>query len=364
MNSSLLEQKREAKFQFFEAQAEKTNRFNQKPRLDWLFFELTNACNLTCRHCASSCSPKNADFLEVEDIEKVLDSAQNAYGTSFTVALTGGEPMLHPEFFKVTEILSKRELPWGMTTNASLIGPREAELLHKNHIGSLSVSLDGLEKTHDYFRCSKGNFEKTIEGILNLRQVPVILQVTTVVHKKNLPELPLLFDLVKSLGIDSWRLALLDPVGRGAAIDKLVLSPDEVWDVLRYVRHNRIIGTKPEIVLGCPHYFSYPFENEVRDEVFYCGSGKTVAGVTSTGDYIGCLDVPRIPELIQGNLKMDDFSRIWEEHYTIYRSDFYKQCKSCLMCPESRYCRGDAMHTWDFKENRPLVCYRTNFDKL
>lgn len=364
MNFNLLDQKRKAKQPLLEKKAHHIKLLNNHPRLDWLFFELTNACNLECRHCASSCSPKNADFLKISEIQRVLDSAQKAYSNNFTVALTGGEPMIHPQFFKIIEMLSNRGLVWGMTSNASLIGKKEAELLQKYHMGSISVSLDGLEETHDYFRRSTGNFRKTIEGLTNLTEILTILQVTTVVHKKNLSEIPEIFRLLQDLKIKSWRLAMLDPVGRGAESNELVPSPDEVWEILEYVRQKRISGSDPEIVLGCPHYFSYPYEREVRDEVFQCMSGKTVASVTATGDYIGCLDAPRIPELVQGNLAKNDFSTVWEQQYKIYRSDYYMLNEECSKCSENSYCRGDAMHTWEFNENRPLVCYKQNFNKV
>lgn len=361
---NLLEKKRKAKQGLLEESSNQLDKLYEDPELQWLFFELTDACNLECKHCASSCSPKNANYLPFEYIEKTLKSAKKAYGDSFIVALTGGEPMLHPDFYKIIELISSMELRWGMTSNATLIGNKEAEKLEKYNLGSVSVSIDGLEETHDSFRNSKGSFKRALKGIKNLKRTNAILQITTVIHNDNLSELKDIRKLVGELGLDSWRVTPLDPVGRGSEVDDLVPSNDTMWEILSYIRKERIAGTRPDITIGCAHYHSIPFENEVRDFIFQCQSGRAVASVTATGDIIGCLDLPRIPNMVQGNISNDDFVDVWENRYQEYRVDFSSKNEECLKCSERKYCRGESMHTWDFKNNKPLICYKDNFNKI
>ena len=78
----------------------------QNPDLRWVFFELTNACNLFCAHCGSRCCSQG-DQLSVSDVEKTLCSVPNK---NVLVCLTGGEPLIHPDFSniaqKVKEILA------------------------------------------------------------------------------------------------------------------------------------------------------------------------------------------------------------------------------------------------------------------
>ena len=92
------------------------------PRLCCLFLELTDACNMSCLHCGSRCSQKNADFLPVNSIYSLLDTVAEHYPPeNILICLTGGEPLLHPGFFDIVSYIQKKGFPWGMTTNATLI---------------------------------------------------------------------------------------------------------------------------------------------------------------------------------------------------------------------------------------------------
>lgn len=364
MQNYTIQDKKNVKEPILQKNSQLIENYYKNPKLDWLFFEITNACNLQCKHCASSCSPYNADYLSVENIERVLDSALKNFGPTFMVVLTGGEPLLHPQFKEIVNSISDRKLQWGITTNASLIDDSIIELFREAGLASISVSLDGLEETHDSFRNSRGNFNKTIAGLEKLKELSTLLSVTTVVHKNNINELKKMESFLKDLGIKHWRLTSLEPVGRGAEIDSLVPSPDDIWKVLKYIRARRIKGTLPQLQFGCSHYLSFPYEREVRDYIFRCASGSTIASVTATGDYIGCLEAPRLPLLKQGNVIEDDFSKIWKEAYKVYRQDFSLLNENCKNCKERIYCKGDSKHSWNYETNTPLICYKENFDKF
>ena len=65
------------------------------PKLRFLFFELTDSCNLNCLHCGSNCLSRNIQFLDFNLIKKTLDEVADAYDTSdIWIELTGGEPAL------------------------------------------------------------------------------------------------------------------------------------------------------------------------------------------------------------------------------------------------------------------------------
>ncbi|MBR5979210.1 MAG: radical SAM protein, partial [Oscillospiraceae bacterium] len=83
----------------------------------WLFFEVTDRCNLRCRHCGSSCTVEG-HALTVDDVRRTLASIK---GDKPTVCLTGGEPMTHPDFFEIAGLVKEMGFNWGMTTNATLI---------------------------------------------------------------------------------------------------------------------------------------------------------------------------------------------------------------------------------------------------
>lgn len=60
------------------------------PRLKYLFLELTDRCNLSCRHCGSSCTANNHTYLPFEKIQEVLLQVAEAYDArDIMICITG-----------------------------------------------------------------------------------------------------------------------------------------------------------------------------------------------------------------------------------------------------------------------------------
>jgi MoaA/NifB/PqqE/SkfB family radical SAM enzyme len=84
------------------------------------------------------------------------------------IALTGGEPFLRKDLYDMVIFLDERGYNVEITTNAILIKKiklEESKILNNlsgNVPHNLSISIDGLEKTHDYLRGVNGNFKKAI----------------------------------------------------------------------------------------------------------------------------------------------------------------------------------------------------------
>ncbi|MBO7251255.1 MAG: radical SAM protein [Oscillospiraceae bacterium] len=333
------------------------------PKLTYLFLELTDACNLTCLHCGSCASPQNRTYLPFDIIKKVLQSVAKKYTPGqIMVCLTGGEPLMHPDFYKIARYAVDLGFSCGITTNGTLIDERAAGEIVASGIGSVSFSLDGLEDSHDWFRSGKGSYARTIHGIKALVEASrgrMVTQVTTVVHRGNLGQLDELYRQVLQLGVHSWRVINLEPIGRALQYPHLLLSAEEMKDLLTYIRNLRYsIHTPIDITYGCSHYLTTEFEREVRDNYFLCGSGIYVGSVLCNGDIFSCLDIPRRPELVQGNVFRDDFVDVWENRFREFRTDRCETSQICRDCPERRFCRGDATHTWDFDKQEPLLCVR------
>ena len=118
------------------------SRLRTMPHLRWLFFEITNCCNLSCRHCGSNYVSDGVQ-LKTEDVARTLDAVRSERPV---ICLTGGEPMLHPDLYQIAECVRERGALWGMTTNATLIDDTAAARLRETGLTTVSVSLDGLER--------------------------------------------------------------------------------------------------------------------------------------------------------------------------------------------------------------------------
>ena len=158
----------------------------KKPSLQHLFFELTDRCNLHCRHCGSSCTSYGSHYLPYEIIEKVLLSVANRYDAKkIMVNLTGGEPLLYPNLFEAVETAHKSGFGVGMTSNCTLITPLAARKLARSGLDTIAVSLDGIEQVHEKFRNADGCYTAALFGIFALKEAGIEPEVLTVVHKEN-----------------------------------------------------------------------------------------------------------------------------------------------------------------------------------
>ena len=129
---------------------------------------------------------------------------------------------------------------------------------------------------------------------------------------------------------------------------------------MEFIRKKRFYpqAEKQDVCYGCSHYLSVEYEREVRDYYFICGSGIYVASILCNGDIYSCLDIERKPELVQGNIAKDRFSRVWFEKFQESRQDRTLQCEMCMQCEEREFCVGDSTHTWDFEKKCPKVCLK------
>jgi len=327
----------------------------KSPHLRWLFFEITDRCNLSCRHCGSSCTAEGR-YLTAGDIESTLKTIR---GDKPAVCLTGGEPMLHPGFFEIAGLIRDMGFNWGMTTNATLIDDDAARKLRQAGMSTVSVSLDGLEDSHDGLRQRRGAWRLAMRGIAALQKAGFEPQVTTVLHQGNFEDLEPLHDLLTEAGITSWRPINVEPIGRACEAGDLLLSPKQLAGLIAYIRERRFDPEeRMEVTYGCSHYLGVRNERMVRDYYFLCGAGILTASVRSNGDICACLDIENRPGLVQGNIRKDSFMDVWLDRFEAFRGDRTKDCAKCAECPERFICGGDSTHTWDFEKNEPMLCCR------
>lgn len=339
--------------------AEYRRKLQKKPILKKLFLELTLRCNQKCLHCGSSCGDRFSDELTFDQYKSFLDKVKKDFDISeMQLCITGGEPLLRDDFFEIMNYANDLGYSWGMTSNATLIDDKKAELLEKSGMKTISVSIDGLRETHDNFRRSPGGFDKAVSGIKALLKNGSFenVQVTTVVHKNNINQLDKLFELMTDLNVDSWRITNIDPIGRARSNKDLLLDADEYRYILDYIRDKRRLCLP--VSYGCSHYLGLDYEREVRDWYFLCSAGIYVASIHANGDISACLDIEPRKELLYGNILKDDFTEIWNNKFEIYRSNLSDLTPKCADCPDKDFCNGGSYHTWDYDKNEPLMCFK------
>ena len=333
------------------------------PKLCNLFWETTLRCNMNCKHCGSRANEnvKCSEELTTDEIKKVFKSvAEKTNARNVMLNITGGEPLLREDLFEVMDYASnKLHFPWGMTTNGLLIDEKVAKKMKDTKMYSISISIDGIEKTHDEFRKTPGAYDRIMEGlnILKSDKFLGVAQTTTVVNKANIDQLEDLYKIMKDdLELDSWRVVNMDPIGRAQDNDNLALDKNDYIRLFEFIKEKRK-DKSMDVTYGCSHFLGTKYEGELRRQMFVCGTGILTGSILYNGDIFVCPNVPRKPELIQGNVRKDDFMDVWENKYEPFRNRkeyFFKS--ECAKCENWDYCRGGASHTWDYDNERQNLC--------
>lgn len=267
--------------------------------------------------------------------------------------------MLHPDLFEIAGYIRESGLFWGMTTNATLIDETAAQKLRQAGMSTVSVSLDGMEASHDALRRKNGAWRLALRGLQALKKAGFEPQVTTVFHQGNFCEMEETYRLLRETGVASWRPINVEPIGRACESGELLLTPEQFARLLAFIREKRFDPDCPmEVTFGCSHYLGANVERMVRGHYFLCGAGITTASVRSNGDICACLDIENRPELVQGNIHTDDFTDVWLNRFRPFRRDRTADCAKCIDCPERFVCGGDSAHTWNYEKHTPLFCFR------
>ena len=349
----------ETKAGWLEKTAEQREMLRKQPRLQQLFLELTLRCNERCLHCGSSCGDVPCPEVSKEDYRKLLRKIRQDFsGRLPMLCITGGEPMLRKDFFDITEDAKDLGFSWGMTSNATLIDDGIAGRLYRAGMKTISVSLDGLPETHDAIRGRKGAYAQAMRGIRALAGHGGFteIQVTTVINHDNIRELEALYETLVREDIDSWRIVAMEPIGRALHHPELLLTGRDHIRILEFIRTLRT--EHMPVTYGCCHYLGTGYEREVRDWFFMCQAGLTIAGIMCNGDIGACLNIPRNPRTIQGNIYRDDFTEVWNSRYQIFRTSPADLNAECRECPHRRFCDGGSRHSWDYETDSQLVCLR------
>lgn len=332
----------------------------ENPKLDTLFWETTLRCNAKCKHCGSRAGEnvKFEDELNGEEVKKVFKEVASKYDAKeILIAVTGGEPLVREDVFDVMKYAKSLGFYWGMTTNGILITDEVVAKMKESGMSTISISLDGLEKSHDEFRGVPGSFNKIIENVKRLQNANFLdcLQITTVVNKTNINELEEMYELMKEIKVDSWRVVNMDPIGRANDNNDIALDNEDYKYLINFIKTKRK-KSKFDVTYGCSHYLGLKYEKETRRNMFMCRTGFSIGSILYNGDIFVCPNVERRPELIQGNIRENSFLEVWENKYEWFRDINKFKCGDCEKCEDWKYCRGDAVHTWDFENNKPKIC--------
>ncbi len=220
-----------------------------------LGFAVTEHCNLRCSHCIRD-DVTTVRSLEPDLIGSVVQQAQALYG-SVGVSLTGGEPLIHPEFSRIVAILADRRVPYRFVTNGWHLS-RALPAFERYPPQAVRLSLSGAtEATHDAER-GRGSFGRVLLGIalLTSRRIPAYLSI--VVDRRDRTQLREAADLADDLGCAGLGYILPQPT-TGSAERASDLAPG-AWQAVR--REIAALAAEPHRLTEITMDYGFPFESD------------------------------------------------------------------------------------------------------
>ncbi len=201
-----------------------------------IFWELTRACKLACKHCrAKAQKERHPDELSFEEAKKVIEQIK-AFGKPYPlVVITGGDPLLREDVFEIVKHGVTSGLRIAMAFSGTDLATLEVlESLKEAGVSRIAISIDGSNETiHDGFRGIKGTFRESMKILKNARKVGVSTQINTTVTKFNLHDLANIAKLAIENGVTLWDVFFVVPTGR-AKIEYMP-SSQEFEDVLNWL---------------------------------------------------------------------------------------------------------------------------------
>jgi radical SAM protein with 4Fe4S-binding SPASM domain len=196
------------------------------PSLRYLELQITDRCNLRCRHCYLGES--HYEDLPFEKIKQILKEFEEIQG--LRLLISGGEPILHPHFWELNEILRDYEFRSILLSNGTLI---TGELARRLKVHEVQLSLDGMKGGHESLR-GKGTFEKVLRAIDFLKEANIKVSIATMIHRNNLKEFDNLASLIQSREIEEWNVDAPCLAGRLEENPDLWVTPQEAGPYFQY----------------------------------------------------------------------------------------------------------------------------------
>lgn len=324
--------------------------------LNYLFWECTLRCNLNCLHCGSDCTQKtDTPDMPLSDFVQVLKEIKSEYDPSkIIVAITGGEPLMRHDLAECGKAIKDLGYPWGMVTNGYLLNESKLDELIQAGLLSVTVSLDGLQESHDWLRNKSGSFDRAVNAIKAITKRPYLTyDVATCINKRNIGQLEDIYNLLLDCNVKYWRLFTIFPKGRAAENNLLLPDKELLLTLYEFIKSKRS-ENKIKVEYGCEGYLG-DYEAEVRDGFFYCRAGISVGSVLIDGSISACPSLRS--DFIQGNIYKDSFLDVWENKYDIMRDRKWTQTGICENCDSYKYCCGNGLHLRSETDKSLLFCH-------
>jgi len=331
---------------------------NRFPDNEFYFqWHITERCNLRCSHCYQDnySSPSELSLEELKVIADKISEALTIWKKDGRVAITGGEPFIRKDLFKLLNYLEQKSeiKKIGILSNGTLIKNNIQSLKNLTKLHYVQLSLEGGKEKNDEIR-GEGVFDQVIEStnLLKNSNIPVRWMIT--LHKGNVGDVSHVIDLAIENNVDFLTFERFIPTGSGKNMDNNVLSPQELSEVFDYIakRSNEeyskgssltILKLRALWILIDPKSAEINTQTPIQKEVgASCSIGTDSICILHDATVLPCRRLP----ISIGNLKQDSLFKIWYTSPLLWeirnKNNLKGRCKDCEYIPRCGCCRAMA----------------------
>ncbi len=312
-------------------------------------WHITDDCDQRCKHCYifSEDNCKHLESMTWEQMENVFYNCIDfceMYDRQQYFYITGGDPILHPDFWKLLELIHCHNINFTILGNPFHLNDEVCARLKALGCEKYQLSIDGMRKTHDWFR-KPGSFDTTLEKIATIKKAGIKAVIMTTVSGTNINEIPNIIDTVVENKADVFAFARYCPTSNEKNTN---IEPsryrallEECYRKFKYYKEN-----------GCETYFNkkdhlwtlYEYEKgifkipaDAEKDIIYggCNCGNCHITILPNGDIFACR---RVSDSKIGNVFEDRLADVWVCDAEIYRE--YKKFEKCSRCELLAWCRG------------------------
>lgn len=273
----------------------------------FLAWQINSICNLGCLHCCEEAGHHIPGEMTSDQIFSLLHQVREMEIPY--VAISGGEPLLHPNFFEAAEFICKAGISLKVETNGEFIDDNVVERFAALDFRSVQISLDGATAaTHEVLRL-KGNWKKSHTAAKNLVKKGVTTEIVFVPTSFNIHEVGEAIDMAYNLGCYGFYTGKIMRIGR-AALNWDKLNPTEE----QYKMFFKTLDEKTKQYENKMKVYYYPYD--VIEELKYRlekPSASLLVVPNGNTKLIGPLP------FICGNVKEQPLAEVWERYKKAWR---------------------------------------------
>ncbi len=319
-----------------------------------MWIEVTNACNLSCRHCflSAEANSKKADP-KAEELYSYFTSLAKWGVMSCTI--TGGEPLMREDIVDIVKKADAKFHAVTLVTNGMRLTPGLADSLLQCGNLTVVVSLNGDNAAHEAV-CGYGSFEQTIKGVRYLLDAGVSTSINVTMTKPLFNHIDELLSTIKSLGIAAFSAKPLRPLGRAKKNTDLAPSKQELYSMIMEIKEKASrYGLDANVESQIPALPSTgsnlcdsnndSFFETSKIKTTGCSGANTLAGIRCDSAMLPCgflfpsLDEPLL-YLSQYEDKLTAIKNIWHTHPVFTQTRSFEAADECIDCSYFKKCRG------------------------